>query len=466
MTPINALFLSLLAAAPSPEPTLRVAASQLVIGYCDVGDRYQFEQVECPIELRNMGEKPITVSQGEAKFPWDSIEQRAVVVPAKGTSYIKARVNLRNDEGMTRHAFRFRTEEPGQPYRGSEVRGYVQSVLEQSRPKLDFGLVRLGDDKLPSASVGLSSRERADFRILAIESAPAWIDASIGADGRSLKAQVRENAPWGVTHLGKEFVKLKINTPNQAQAWVEVEANVLGDVVPDNNPYQLGVIRTEGKHEFLIRISSRSGKEFETGRIVVDGLKAEAQAVPCVPASKDCRLIRVELADDQPYGKLEGTVDVELPGLERKLPIELVGMLLDPKTKIHKMEDLVKQASERQGGMSTTSAAPDIGSAIKSTLRKEDPPPPGNGPLLRWAVANQSPIYGYAIYRADSEDGPFIRVSKDIIEIIEDEADKTGRYQWRDNSTESGKAYWYRIGVLNRDGSKKDLTAAQKVVAK
>ena len=105
-----------------------------------------------------------------------------------------------------------------------------------------------------------------------------------------------------------------INTPNQPVAWVEVEANVLGDVVPDSNPYQLGVIRTEGKHEFLIRISSRSGKSFETGRIVVDGIKAEAQALPCVPAANDCRLIRVELADGHPYGKLEGTAEVELPG--------------------------------------------------------------------------------------------------------------------------------------------------------
>jgi hypothetical protein len=159
-------------------------------------------------------------------------------------------------------------------------------------------------------------------------------------------------------------------------------------------------------------------------------------------------------------------VDVELPGFGRTLPIELVGMLLDPKTKIHKMEDLVNQSAQGSGGMSTGSATPDIGNAIRSTLRQDDPPPPGNGPLLRWAVAHQASIHGYAIYRASSETGPFVRVSKDVIEVVEDDADKTGRYQWRDNTAESGKTYWYRIGVLNRDGSKKDLTAAQKVVAK
>lgn len=466
MISINALFLSLLAAAAVPKPTPPVPSSQLVITYCEIGDHYQFEVVECPIELRNTSEKPITVSQAEAKFPWDSIEQRAISVPPKGTSYIKARVDLRNEEGSSKHAFRFKTDELGEPYRGSEVRGYVQSVLEQAKPKLDFGLVRLGDGKLPSASVELTSRERADFRILGIESAPDWVDARIAADGRSLKAQILETAPWGLTHLGKEFVKLRINTPNQPIAWVEIEANVLGDVVPDTNPYQLGVIRTAGKHEFLIRISSRSGKAFETGAIAVTGFKAEAEVVPCVSASEDCRLIRLELAEDAAYGKLDGIVEVELPRFKKKLAIELVGMLLDPQTKIHKMEDLVKQSASRDGGMSTVSATPDIRSAIKGTLREDHPPPPGNGPLLRWAVAHQAPIHGYAIYRASSENGPFLRVSKDVIEIIEDEADKTGRYQWRDNTTESGKTYWYRIGVLNRDGSKKDLTAAQKVVAK
>lgn len=463
---INTLLSSLMAASPVPNSTLAPPPSRLLVNYCEIGDHYQFEQVECPIELRNAGEKPIVVSQAEAKLPWDSIEAREIVVPPKGTSYIKARVDLRNEEGVTRHAFRFRTDEPGQPYRGSEVRGYVQSVLDQSRPKLDFGLVRLGDGKLPSATVELGSREREDFRIIGIESAPDWVDARVGRDGRSLTGTVRENAPWGLTHLGKAFVKLKINTSSQTRAWVEVEANVLGDVVPDTNPYQLGVIRSEGKHEFLIRISSRSRQAFTTGGIKVTGIKGEAGAAPCVPASEDCRLIRFELADDAPYGKLEGSIEVELPQFGTVLPIEVVGMLLDPATKIHKMEDLVSQAAATGGAISTGVAAPDIGSAIRSTLRKEDPPPPGSGPLLRWAVANQAPIHGYAIYRAITEEGPYVRVSKDVIGVIEDDADRTGRYQWRDNTAESGKTYWYRIGVLNRDGSKKDLTGAQKVVAR
>ena len=386
-------------------------------------------------------------------------------MPPKGTSYLKAQVDLRNDEGMVRRAFRFRTDEPGQPYRGSEVRGYVQSVLEQSRPKLDFGVVRLSERALPAANVELSSREHADFRIEGIESAPEWLDVKLGVDRRTVRAQIRDTAPWGVTHLGKAFVKLKINTPMQKTAWVEVEATVLGDVVPDNNPYQLGVIRDKAKQEFLIRISSRSTAGFETGEITITGIKARAEVVPCVPASNACKLVRLELDDEQPYGKLEGVMEIDIPSHQRRLPIELIGMLLDPGTKIHKMEDLVKR-SANGGGMSVGNSTPDIGSAIRSTLRKEDPPPPGNGPLLRWAVANQAPIHGYAIYRADREEGPFLRVSKNIIEVTEDDADKTGRYQWRDNSAESGETYWYRIGVLNRDGSKKDLTGAQKVIAK
>ena len=206
---INTLFLSLLAAAPPADAAKSARPSQLVVNYCEIGDHYQFERVECPIELRNMGDAPISVSHAEAKLAWDSIEQGVVVVPPKGTSYLKAQVDLRNDEGMVRRAFRFRTDEPGQPYRGSEVRGYVQSVLEQSRPKLDFGVVRLSERALPAANVELSSREHADFRIEGIESAPEWLDVKLGVDRRTVRAQIRDTAPWGVTHLGKAFVKLK-----------------------------------------------------------------------------------------------------------------------------------------------------------------------------------------------------------------------------------------------------------------
>ena len=445
------------AAAPS---------SHLVVSCCDAGERYQFETATCDIELRNTGDDPIKVSGAEARFPWDSIDTGTITVPGKGTSYLKARIDLRNDEGLVRRPFRFATDEPGQPYRGSEVRAYVESALDQSKPILDFGVVKLGPGDLPSVSISLSSREAKDFRITGIESKPPWLDVALNADGRTLRATLRDSVPWGLIHHGDAFVKVNIDTPKQHKAWVEVQAQVLGDVVPDGNPFQLGLLRTVGQHAFLIRLTSRSGKEFAVGNLAVERIKANAGIQPCVPASRGCKLVSLDVANDQPPGKLDGILKVELPGYGRTLPIELVGILVTPETKIHQMDELLKDAANSSGAMSSAAKPADLGSAIESTIRKQEPPPPGTGPLLRWSVAHQGLIYGYAIYRAESETGPFLRINDEIIRVVEEGADKSGAYQWRDNSAKPGKTYWYQIGILNRNGSKQDLTGVQKVVAK
>lgn len=458
MFAISGLF-SLMAMA-TPAPT-----SHLAVSPCDAGEHYQFEIVECPIELHNTGDKAIHVSNGRSRFPWDSIDTGTITVPPKSVAYINAKMDLRNSEGRTAHAFGFDVDEPGQSRRGSEVSAFALSVLDQTKPMLDFGTVKTSE-AMPERSIALSSREARDFRITGIESKPDWLDVTIAADGRSITARLKSNAPWGLIHHD-DFVKLKVNAPQQSQVWIGIQAEVQGDVAPDGNPFQLGLVRTGSKHEFLVRITSRSGDDFKVGALAVERIKGSAKAEPCVPAAKGCRLIQVDISDDNPTGKLEGLLSVELPDAKKTLPIELIGLLLSPDTKIHNMDEMTSQAEAgAQSKAPATSKAADITSALKSSVRKDEPPPPGQGPLLKWSAAHQAVIYGYAIYRADNASGPFLRVNKDIIRVVQEGDDKSGSYQWRDNTAESGKTYWYSIGVINRNGSKQDLTGAQKVVAK
>lgn len=455
----NVLLSMLTAVAP-------VSPSHLVISNCEAGEHYQFESVKCQIELRNTGDKAINVSKAVAQRPWDGIQAGSVVVPPKGAAYIEATVDLRNDEGLARHPFRFTTDEPGQAMRGSEVRAFVQSALDQNKPKLDFGVVKLGIDELPSASISLTSREVSGFKVTGIDSKPEWLDASVDADGRAVHAKINQKVPWGLIHNGSAYLKVRINVPQQPYAWIAIEVNVLGDVLAGSNPFQLGMMRTIGKHEFLIRVSSRSDKEFEFGKLTVSGLKATAKAERCVPAANGCRLVRLVVDNNQPTGKLEGILNIELPALARVLPVELVGILLAPEVKIVELNDVIKPGEE---GAQSKIAAPvdqNLGKAIAKAVKGEVAPPPGNGPLLRWGVAHQALAFGYAIYRSDSDKGPFVRISKEIIHTAQDGADETGSYQWRDNSAESGHTYWYQIGVINRNGSKQDLSGAQKVIAK
>ena len=448
-----------LAAALGAAPT----SSNLAISPCDAGEHYQFEIVECPIELKNLGKTPLHVSKARTRFAWDSVDSGTIVVPPNGVAYLNAKVDVRESEGRTVRPFAFEVDEPGNTRRGSEVRVFALSVLDQAKPTLDFGAVKI-EDEMPERSITLSSREAANFRITGVESKPDWLDVHIGDDGRTVVAKLKPSAPFGVIHHN-DFVKLKINAPQQKEAWVAIEAQLLGDVVADGNPFQLGLLRKGTKHEFLIRVSSRSGKPVKLGAVTLESIKGTAALEPCTPASPSCQLVRVAVSDENPASKLEGLLKIELPEAGKPLPIELVGMLINADTKIHSMDEVMAQ-SGAQSQTEKPASGVNLQSAIKSAFREAEPPPPGTGPLLKWSAAHQEAIYGYVIYRADAAAGPFLRVNKEIIRTVEEGDDKAGTYQWRDNDVVSGKTYWYSIGVINRNGSRQDLSGAQKVVAK
>jgi hypothetical protein len=58
-------------------------------------------------------------------------------------------------------------------------------------------------------------------------------------------------------------------------------------------------------------------------------------------------------------------------------------------------------------------------------------------------------------------------VNKDIVRVDAGKGDGiTSTYAWRDDSATPGKTYWYYIGLLNRDGTKQQLSGPQAVKAK
>jgi hypothetical protein len=461
---LSSLAFTLLASA---SPAIK---SNLTVALCDAGEHQQFETVTCDIELKNNGDKPVHVSDAHALSRLDSIEQ-AAVVPAHGSVYLHATVDISDSTGFTHRYFQFATDEPGAlASRNAEVQTFASTVLDNSSPLIDFGAVTL--DELPSTkTITLTSREVGDFRILGISSKPSYIDASVAADGRSVNISLRKDAPWGIWH---ERVKLKINAPQQSEARIKVDANVLGDVVPDVNPVLLGLMRTNSRNEFLIRLTSRTSKNFNVGALTLKGIKGSTKVIPCKPASDGCKIVQLVIAKDQPQGRVNGVLSIELPDFKQTLPIELGGgLLLTPDVKIRDMNE--EKALQERGQLQskvdspTTQKSVDVKQAISQVIQKkaqEQAPPPGNGPLLRWSVAHQIGYYGYIIYRADLETGPSQRVNKDVIRISNDEGSDAGSYQWRDNSAESGKTYWYSIGIVKDDGEKVPLSSAQKVVAK
>lgn len=461
MLPEIIATLALLASPKTP--------SHLTLPPCEFPESYQFSTVECPMELRNDGDKPIRILKASAGAEGDSISPASLVVAPHGVAYAQARVAVGNSVGRTKRVFHLETDEPGQGKRSPEVQGYVATVLDDPRPVLNFGVVNIGSP-ISEQSLAISSREVRDFRITEVLSAPDYISVSIDKDGRTVHAKVKDDAPWGLHEA--DFIKLRVNTPQQQQVWVSVKADVHGEVIPDSNPFSLGLMRQGNDNEFLIRLTSRSQQDFQTGAAAVERFNGTAEVVPCKPVAKGCKLIRLRIGDDQPTGSLGGIVTVDLPDYKRKLPVFVWGMLVGAKTEVKDFDKEMQRAAELQAskgvGAESRVAADnrvDLQQAIKQGVAKADTaPPPGKGPLLKWSVAHEDLVHGYAIYRADAEAGPYLRINKDTIRPLPSEAG--GAYQWRDTSAESGKTYWYYIGVLDKAGSKQQLSGPQKVVAK
>jgi hypothetical protein len=341
----------------------------------------------------------------------------------------------------------------------------VTSVLDDARPAFNFGVVDLSAPPKPQ-HLELTSHDVANFRIEKVLSAPDYVDASVGADGRSLDTKVRADAPWGF-RIG--YIKLATNTPVQKEVWVGVQADLHGAVVASSNPLNVGLMRTGSRNEQLIRLTRKDGKAFRVGKVAVEGFKAASDVLPCVPAKPGCQLLKLTIADDQTLGTIKGDVDVAFPDDGKSMRIAVWGLLIDKDTQIEKLDsaDLAKSAKGGAGATSAAASKVDIKNAIKEVVAAaEEADPPGKGPLLKWTVANEDLIHGYQIFRGPDEAGPFLLLTKDMLARKSTPTNPNAVYKWRDNSAEAGKTYWYYIGMVYNDGRKQQLTGPQKVVAK
>ncbi len=460
---ISSLFLGALAAATAAP----VSPAPLVVEHCDFGEKNQFETVECRFQLRNVGKHPIKISNIRSSSAEDSVSPTKLVVPANSTGEVEFTTRTVDRIGQFVRFVSFDVEGESRRLIAS---GFVVSDLDDARQGIDFGTVNaLEGSKFQS--ITLSSRAIADFRIVRVIDAPAWVDVRLEPDHRTLSARVKKGAPW-VPGEGK--IKLEVNTPRQSEAWVTVAANLQGAVIPSSNPYEIGPINQGGTHEFSVRLNSRDRKPLKLGKISAVGPQVGVSTQPCVPATVDCVQLRAVLPDSLPLGLFRGAIVVELPDFDRELPITFGGLLVARTTEIRRVPPDAtgtrgEGAGSGDGGEPPSAVQPDLSGALRNSVLQAQTqavtaPPPGRGPLLRWQVANEQQVHGYLIHRADSENGPFVRVNKETIRVASDGAG--WNYQWRDETAEPGKTYWYHVSVINKSGKIEPLSNPQRMVAK
>ena len=440
------------------------AFAQVTFEAQDAGEIYQVNTGHSTILFNNIGDKPVKILSvtpanaddkvGDFKLPTTVAPRTSVNIPVTVYSGM--------DSGDSRHNFNVETDIANRPRLTVPIHLFAVSVLDGPKPKADLGTVNTNATP-PVRTVTLSSREVPDFRITRIVDTPDFATAQILADGRSVSITAKADASWGL-HDG--YVKVALNSAAQPQAWIDVKADVHGEIIPTSNPVEMGVFHNT-RLPFMVQLKSRDGKPVTLGKVELGGFQGQVTKEPCVGGATGCAQISVKVADDQSAGVLRGKLLVDLPNFHRQLPIRIGGLYIPESVKVHSLDEAMQKNSKA----STEPPPLDLKSALQNSTQADSalPPtdPPGHGPLLKWQVSNENNIYGYLVYRGDAENGPFLRVNKDIVRVGENKGDGiTSSYAWRDDSATAGKTYWYYIGMLNRDGSKQQLSGPQEVKAK
>jgi hypothetical protein len=437
------------------------AFAQVTLEAEDVGEIYQANTGHSTILFNNAADKPVkilSVAPANADDKVGNFKLPATVAP-KTSVNIPVEVLSGMASGNSHHMFKIGTDIANRSSLTVPVQFFALSVLDDPKPKADLGTVNTNAPP-PTKTVSLSSREIPDFQIARIVEVPDFATAKILSDGHTVSIAGNPAASWG-RHEG--LVKVALNSTVQPQAWIAVTADIHGDVIPSQNPVDLGLFRNS-KVAFMVQMKSRDGKPVKLGKVSIEGIQATLAKEPCAGAQQGCEQIKATVKAFPAMGRMVGKLLVELPDFHRQLPIDVFGWYLPEDVKTRSFEDAMQKKS---------SAEPpplDLKSALKKSTEAAPPPladPPGHGPLLKWQVSNENNIYGYLVYRGDAENGPFLRVNKDIVRVDAGKGDGiTSTYAWRDDSATPGKTYWYYIGLLNRDGTKQQLSGPQAVKAK
>lgn len=440
------------------------APSSIIVDHCDFGERYQFEQFDCTLRLKNAGENRIRVSKILTANAADDVSPSETMIEPGSSVELKMRVSANAESGAISRMISFETDETDSPNQRLYAYGFVNSILKDAKPLIDFGKVKL-NQKLPVRSVTLESIESGDFRVTGIIKSPDYIDASIQPDGKTISARIKPGISWG-THDQDQIV-VSLNSSVQRSAGIALRVVAVGDVAQIDETADIGIVRNDKSNDYFVPLSNRFKRAFKVGKVSLDGLAGKADVVECSPVNDGCQRLRLRLGSGLSMGSIAGVVAVELPEFKQILRVRFVGMVLPPGVEPVKEEKKPSGAKEVANIDPPRTALPDIRKAIRSQVRDNAmPAPQGTGPLLKWSVADEAAVYGYYILRAKQQSGPFEKINAGTIKADTIEDGIVNTYQWRDLSAKSGQTYWYAVGTLYQDGRKEALTSPQKVVAK
>ena len=83
----------------------------------------------------------------------------------------------------------------------------------------------------------------------------------------------------------------------------------------------------------------------------------------------------------------------------------------------------------------------------------------------RWTTASESDTFAYDVYRSDSENGKFVKITKKPI-LGNGTTSETHKYEFVDDTIDPCKEYWYYVEEITTGGGRVKFTSVFKAKAK
>jgi len=83
----------------------------------------------------------------------------------------------------------------------------------------------------------------------------------------------------------------------------------------------------------------------------------------------------------------------------------------------------------------------------------------------RWTTASEANTFGYDVYRGDSENGKFTRITKTPV-LGNGTTSETHKYEFVDDSIDPCREYWYYVEEITTSGTRTKFTTVFKAKAK
>lgn len=83
----------------------------------------------------------------------------------------------------------------------------------------------------------------------------------------------------------------------------------------------------------------------------------------------------------------------------------------------------------------------------------------------RWTTASEQNNFGFDVFRGDAEKGPFTKLTQEPI-LGAGTSDETHKYEFRDDSIDPCKDYWYYVEEISNNGARSKFTPVFRAPAK